>query len=124
MAYMFLWSIIERYAALRYHLGTKVGDDKIYKIEKENYYRKCLKKYIKEKRSIISLGKDGKLRKMYLDVDKINSPNYKALRYYFALRSNVVHRGKSVPNEFNTLRTSLCELYNIFNDVINNAFNE
>lgn len=119
MAYMFLWSIIERYAALRYHLGNRVRD-KISQIEDEPYFKKCIEKYIDIKnRSIISLNRYGtSLNETFLNKD------YSPLSYYFTLRSNVVHRGKSVPNEFDKLKTALNELYNIFFDVINNAFNE
>jgi len=119
MAYVFLWSIIERYATMRYCLG---GNDIYYlsknrqQINKDEYFKECLKHVVKDKRSVVRVND---LKEFSLD---ISNPNYNPLEYYYTIRSNVVHRGKSVPNDFDMLKLTLNELYCIFNDVINNAF--
>ncbi len=53
MAYMLLWTAIERYAGLKYHLGKRVTD-KVYKIADEKSFADALKKYVKKNRGIYS----------------------------------------------------------------------
>ncbi len=116
MAYMLLWTAMERYAGLKYHLGKRVTD-KVFKIADEQSFADALKKYVKKKRKIFSTID---LEKYTLDpVDP-----QKSIKYYYQVRSNVVHRGKSVSKDFDTIYYSLKELLAIFKDVLQDAFKE
>lgn len=114
MAYALLWSAIERYAGLRYHLGDKVYQ-KVSQIAEEKAFADSLKKNVKDKRIVYSATD---LKKCLLDP---NDPK-KAIGYYYQARSNVVHRGKAVTRDFNTIKKSLEELLAIFRDVLDETF--
>ncbi|MGC9342793.1 MAG: hypothetical protein ACP5E3_08840, partial [Bacteroidales bacterium] len=110
MAYILLWSALERYAGLKYHLGEKVIH-KIHKIAEEKSFIASLKKNVKKKRDIYSTTN---LKKYTLDP---NNPK-KSIDYYYQVRSNTVHRGKAVYRDFDRIRTSLEELLEIFKDIL------
>jgi hypothetical protein len=116
MAYGFLWSIIERYAGLKYNL-KKEPSKKIEFIEKEPTFIIGLEKYIKEKRKVYRIDN---LECIELDP---NNPK-KCLQYYYQIRSNTVHRGKAVFDDFKTIRLSLEELLKIFNDMLKESFDK
>ena len=117
MAYMLLWSSIERYASLRYHLGKDVWQ-KIRKIAEEPEFGASLSEIAQTHRSIQRADEPGK--KVHLDP---SNPR-KSLEYYYQVRSNMVHRGKSAIEDFKTVKTSLSELYEIFMRVKEAAFFE
>jgi len=114
MAYTLLWSAIERYAGLKYHLGRNVNE-KVFHIANENVFIDSLKKNVKSIRKIFSVTD---LKKYTLDS---NNPKG-SLKYYYQVRSNVVHRGKAVTHDFDTVKSSLEELLAIFKDLLNEAF--
>lgn len=114
MAYSFLWSAIERYAGLKYHLGKKV-DEKVFQIAKEKRFADSLRDHVREKRKAYSATD---LRKYTLDP---NNPE-KSIRYYYQVRSNSIHRGKAAMRDFYILKPSLEELLDIFKDLIKEAF--
>jgi len=116
MAYMLLWTAIERYAGLKYHLGKRVTD-KVYKIADEKSFADALKKYVKKNRGIYST--------VDLEQYTLNPANpQKSIKYYYQVRSNLVHRGKSVVIDFDIIHSSLEELLAIFKDVLQDAFEE
>ena len=114
MAYTLLWSAIERYAGLRYHLREKVTK-KVYRIAKEVCFKDSLKNKVASKRKIYSVTD---LKKYTLDP---NDPG-RSIKYYYQVRSNVVHRGKAVTCDFDTVKSSLEELLAIFKDLLKEAF--
>ena len=116
MAYTLLWSAIERYAGLRYHLGNKVNK-KVFRIVEEKCFTDSLKRNVKSVREVFSATD---LEKYTLDP---NDPG-KSIKYYYQVRSNVVHRGKAVTRDFDTVKLSLKELLVIFRDLLNEAFKE
>ncbi|EKD27882.1 MAG: hypothetical protein ACD_79C00511G0003 [uncultured bacterium] len=122
MAYVLLWSGLERYASLRYYLGkpNKTGQsiykDKILKIAEEEVFAKSLKNHIKQTRKVYS---SDELETCTLDPD---NPK-KSIEYYYQVRSNSVHRGKTIFDDFKTLQFSLHELLAIFKDLLNDAWN-
>lgn len=116
MAYTLLWSCIERYASLRYHLGSNVAK-KVQQIAKEDSFTDSLKRNVKNKRQLFSTTD---LRKYVLDPDD----PIKSIDYYYQVRSNAVHRGKAVVRDFETVKSSLRELLEIFKDILNKAFEE
>ena len=114
MAYLLLWSAVERYASLRYHLGTKVAE-KVIQIAKEPAFAESLQKHVFEKREIFRADRPGE--KEVLDMEKPE----KAIKYYYQVRSNITHRGKGIVRDFGVLEKSITELLAIFRDVIKEA---
>lgn len=114
MAYTLLWSAIERFASLRYHLGKKVNE-KVFRIAEEKCFIDSLKKNVISTRKVFSATD---LEKYTLNP---NDPG-QSIRYYYQVRSNVVHRGKAVTRDFDIVKLSLKELLAIFRDLLNEAF--
>ncbi len=114
MAYALLWTAIERYASLKYHLGKQVTH-KVYQIANEESFANALKKVVSDKREVFDTVK---LNKVTLDP---NNPK-KSLEYYYQVRSNSIHRGKTVVKDFDTVKKSLEELLEIFRIMLQNSF--
>ena len=117
MAYLLLWSAIERYAALRYHLGRGVRQ-KVLHIADESTFKK----------EVATLPDNGGLW-VY---NKANEPGKKAqfaptdpkksLDYYYQIRSNMTHRGKAEYSDFYRVHKALSELLPIFRKMLDDAF--
>lgn len=114
MAYTLLWSAIERYASFRYNLGDEVCK-KVFRIAEEKCFVESLKRNVISTRKVFNAAD---LEKYTLDP---NDPG-KSIRYYYQVRSNVVHRGKAVTRDFETVKSSLKELLEIFRDLLDDAF--
>ncbi len=121
MAYLLLWSAIERYVSLRYHLGDKVME-KVNALAGEAAFAEALQRFVSkdglEDRSVYRA--DQPDRKAFLDPD---NPK-KSLEYYYQIRSNITHRGKGVVLDYYRIKSSLEELLPIFRHVLKNAFAE
>lgn len=117
MAYLLLWSAIERYVSLRYHLGDKAAE-KVKNLAHEAAFRETLKEVVKEPRNLFRADDPGSGY-----VLSGAAPD-KSLLYYYQVRNNIVHRGKSSPHDHERLRLSLEELLVIFRAVLNDAFRE
>lgn len=115
MAYLLLWSSIERYVSLRYDLGGDHATAKILRLAREQAFASSLLEHVKERREIYRA--DRPSEKLVLDHE---SPE-KALRYFYQLRSNITHRGKGVVRDYGRIRESLEELLSIFRDVLTAA---
>jgi hypothetical protein len=114
MGYMLLWSSIERYAGLRYHLKGDVTK-KVQKIATEPCFADSLKKNVKKPRTL----------RRTTDLDKYTLDPHeprKSIDYYYGVRSNVVHRGKAVRKDFDILRSALGELLPIFRELLEEAW--
>jgi hypothetical protein len=117
MAYFLLWSAIERYTGLKYHLGTR-ATEKVMRLIDEECFADALKRHVKEQRApVYSTTKPATGRER---LDPANPKN--SLEYYYQVRSNAIHRGKASRNDFDTLRKSLEELLAIFREVLDSAF--
>ncbi len=114
MAYLLLWSSIERYVSLRYHLGNKVTE-KVGQLAHESAFAESLRQYVEGCREVYRADRPG--QKEVLDP---KSPD-KAVRYYYQVRSNIVHRGKGVVRDYDLLKNSLTELLPIFRKVLKAA---
>ncbi len=114
MAYSLLWSAIERFTGLKYHLGGKASE-KVYQIVNEKCFPDSLKRVVTDEREIFNTVDLGKCTLNPSDPDR-------SIRYYYQVRSNSIHRGKAVRRDFNTIKKSLSELLEIFKDVVNHAF--
>jgi hypothetical protein len=114
MAYLLLWSSIERYVSLRYHLGDRVAE-KVSQLAHEPAFAESLRQYVKGRREVYRADRPDK--KEVLDPQ---SPD-KAVRYYYQVRSNITHRGKGVVQDYKLLKDSLAELLSIFRQVLKAA---
>lgn len=114
MAYLLLWSSIERYVSLRYHLGDRVTE-KVNQLAREPAFTLGLKKRIKWVREVYRA--DRPTQKEVLDP---KSPE-KSIRYYYQIRSNITHRGKGAFNDYDRVRYSLAELLPTFREVLKAA---
>lgn len=122
MNYMLLWSAIERYSSLKYPYQSKGDNNKDF--SKEESFRIALKKYVHRKDTVYNAEK---LYSRTLEVkDHMNPTDYEeCIKYYYTVRSNVVHRGKMINmTDYNRLKFSLCELLKIFQDVLKDTFKE
>jgi hypothetical protein len=115
MAYLLLWSSIERYVSLRYHLGDEVTK-KINNLANEPAFIQALKDNVSNSRSIFRADRP----EDKVTLDPMNSKG--SLEYYYQIRSNITHRGKTVVKDHEILRDSLSELLNIFQSVLKAAF--
>ncbi len=114
MAYILLWSAVERYAGLKYHFGNN-ATEKVNRIADEKCFKDALEKIVTETREVYSTTK---LDKYTLDP----ADPKKSINYYYAVRSNSVHRGKAVHRDFDTIKSSLTELLFIFKELLRDSF--
>ncbi len=116
MAYMLLWTAIERYTSLRYHLRKKVMA-KIRHMAAEQGFIDGLKLYVMKDRKVYSTDAG---RAVTLSQ---NDPKH-SLDYYYQVRSNVTHRGKALMTDAALLDLCIKELLEIFRYTIVRAFEE
>lgn len=120
MAYLLLWTSIERYTALRYSLGPKPWE-RVKRIADEPAFMRALQEIVEPKSPPRTVNRaDHPTKKATLDY---NNP-LESVVYYYQIRSNLVHRGKAVYDDYETLSLSLRELLSIFRCVLEAAFEE
>lgn len=111
MAYMFLWTVMERYAALAY--GPSLGAmQKIRRLGEDRAFQQALKRLVRRKDEVYR-SSDPEDR---ADLDPDNG--VKSANYYYYVRSNITHRGKAAFNDAEKVRESLLELHKIFGEVL------
>lgn len=115
MAYMLLWTSIERYVTLRYGLGEGVMS-KIIQLRDDEYFCEMLKKHVNRRDQIFSTIDASKSAKL----NKDNAKN--SINFYYQVRCNITHRGKAAFEDFDRLRDSLYELGTVFKETLSNAF--
>ena len=114
MFYMLLWSSIDKYLSLCYGGWDqrKTVNEWAKWDEFKNAFRKHVDRY------------DTAYSSQGARSFKLNPDNARwAANYYYQIRCNVVHSGKSNYDDFNKLKQSLCELMMIFWDVLDASFN-
>jgi len=114
MAYLLLWTSIERYASLRYHL-KRDATKKVELVAKEPAFGDQLRNLVVEVRSVQRA--DEPDTKVEL---KPHNPS-DAMSYYYQVRSNMVHRGKGMPRDHGTVLMCCRELLLIFRHVLSVA---
>ena len=117
MAYLLLWTSIERYASLRYHLKDK-ATEKIWQIADEPAFCNALKRNVNGSRTVQRA--DDPTKSCLLTPDRPK----KTLEDYYQLRSNLVHRGKGVFSDHARVMASLEELLKIFEETRSAAFRD
>lgn len=106
MKYMLLWTILERFTFLRYSMGEEpVERNK--QLSTNTYFKDALHKFVNDERSVFRA--DNPECKETLNKD---NPN-KSIKYYYQLRCNITHRGKAVVRDYDIIRKSYDELFNI-----------
>lgn len=110
MAYLLLWSAIERFCSLAYGPG-KDPMKKLKPLSGEQAFKDALKYVVKKSRNVF----DSRNLKLYrLNADEPDS----SVNYYYGVRSNLTHRGKGAHNDGETVRLSLIELAEIFQQLL------
>lgn len=119
MYYMLLWSAIDRYCSLKYGAHYEQYELRSFFANDEAFItslRECLdENELKDRDKVYS---SNFLKPFELTTKK---PWY-AINYYYALRCNVVHRGKEPGNNIWNLKKSLVELLDIFECVLDKTF--
>jgi hypothetical protein len=115
MAYMLLWTAIERFAAFKYHLGER-ATEKVFQLASEPAFVSGVSQLVKEKREVVKTDDPG--TKVTLEPA---NPG-KALAYYYQVRSNITHRGKAAVRDHEILVKSLDELLELFRRVLHDEF--
>ena len=118
MNYMLLWSAIDRYLNLKY--GFNKQWENLVFLSEEEIFKKAILKHIPDCYETPVVYSHEDLRDYELDKQR----SLCCLRYYYAIRCNVVHSGKSCFMDFEVLAYSLCELLNILKDVLADTFGE
>ena len=126
MAYMLLWSAIERYCSFRYGLA---GDpmNKIKRMADDPAFAAALKEALKDQGEQGSTPRDITVFRADRPKDSCSlSPENpkKSIEYYYQIRCNATHRGKAVVRDHERLEKSLSELLFIFRKVLAAAFAE
>jgi hypothetical protein len=114
MAYLLLWSSIERYASLRYRLGGSVNK-KLGYLAEEAAFGAGLRERVNGRREVYRA--DSPSNKEILDRD---SPK-KSIYCYYQMRSNITHRGKTARMDQSWLKQSLEELLPTFREMLTAA---
>lgn len=119
MAYMLLWSAIERYTSLRYKLKGRIGP-KLDKLSEEEGFREGLRDVVGGREREIFRADDPN-ESYQLDSDRPRQ----SISYYYQIRNNITHRGKGIRQDFEILSSGLDQLYEIFTDhVLEEAFKD
>jgi hypothetical protein len=118
MAYLLLWSAIERYAGLQYNLGGKVSK-KVDQIATNPIFIKELSALPDDTLRTVFRG-DNPDTQYWL----VRDDPKKALDYYYQVRSNMTHRGKAVHADFAIVFQALSELAPIFRSMLDDAFKQ
>lgn len=109
MAYLLLWSSIERYNAFRFGLSAHSLDNRK-QMANLDRFRTGLKTEVPNWRIGEEIFSADRNKFYTLDPDNPEE----AIEYYYQVRSNVTHRGKSSGIEYDLMHASLDELYAIF----------
>ena len=112
-AYLLLWTIIERFCSLKY--GNIRPTEKIKKLAEDND--------INWELLLSNISRDDKIFRSDSGASFETISKKKgvkgALNYYYGIRSNVAHRGKSFIMDFERIEASLNELKLIFQNILN-----
>ena len=116
MNYILLWSAIERYSSIKYNKPKKKWNNEQFAKEKE--FKKGIKKFKDENHIPVYSTED-------LEIHEFNADDaVETLNYYYTFRCNIVHRGKSMYNDYKMLKTAADELLEIFKNILEDTFEE
>jgi hypothetical protein len=107
MAYLFLWVALERFCGLAYGPNLKPGE-KLKKLKDDLAFKDALKIVVKRTEKVT----DSRNPEKTLTLNSENPSS--SINYYYTIRSNLSHRGKTVWKDGEIVRLSLLELFEIF----------
>jgi hypothetical protein len=112
MAYLLLWSAIERYASLRW--GFAGGPvQRVRNLAREPAFSRALREHAQPGRVVYRADNPG-ASPLRLDPD---DPR-RAIDFYYQVRSNITHHGKAAHDELSLVLGCLDELHTIFREVL------
>ncbi|MGY4884881.1 MAG: hypothetical protein ACP5NZ_04860 [Nanobdellota archaeon] len=127
MAYMLLWSMIDRYVTLRYHMLNRISDseDSDYlEIANDKVFQKESDSFSPSRNKIFKSNSPDNYQ-YYNKRNDSDENNYKnRLKYFHQIRNNIVHRGKAYNNDIKLVYESLNGLLKIYKKVYKNALEE
>ena len=107
MAYLLLWSAIERYAALSYGPGLKPGQ-RVTKLGEDPLFASALARQVDREDTVVSSEDPSEEHAL-----SVSAPVHSA-NYFYKVRSNLSHRGKGAWREGEKVRLALRDLLEIF----------
>lgn len=116
MAYLLLWSALERYTTLRYGLGL-TPNKRITMLADDEMVRASIAKYVKAENQFKVYKSDDPERLFWCKADNPIS----TINALYQLRSNITHRGKSFDHDQVRLLKAAKILLDIFEDVLSEA---
>ena len=116
MHYMLLWSAIDRYCKLRYNQDSEY--DNRMKLADEKIFKEALNEYAKNKNRAVYTT-DNLVKRSFTK----ENPRY-CMNYYYTLRCNIVHRGKTSAKDVDMLEEATNELLNIFEYILDKTFKD
>ncbi len=127
MAYMFLWSIIERHNTMKYNIDIQ---NKMPKQREEfaadKLFKDAVKKFvpIADRRHMIVVNSSSERTVRVNDSDRHNSSYESIIKYYYQIRCNVVHRGKAGIDmkDGKLIKKALSQLYSIMEYMLSKEF--
>lgn len=119
MAYLLLWSVLERFSALA--IGPAVNPNK--RISELGRLGPVLDA-VKTLESPVRKAFDSRKPNAKPYVLDVRQKPEKAMSYYYAIRSNLSHRGKGAWRDAETVRLSLNELLTVMTAVLMNTVKE
>ncbi|MBR5503521.1 MAG: hypothetical protein IKV87_03610 [Methanobrevibacter sp.] len=125
MNYMLLWSAIDRYCKLKYNRESEFKNRE--ELSKEKLFEDALSQVFEGKfakydniRNYRPIFTTDDLTRREFDINKARY----CMNYFYTLRCNIVHRGKSNFKDVNLLYQATWDLLDIFEYILNETFNE
>lgn len=112
MAYLLLWSIIERYSSLAYGPRLNDRDRIIDRLGSDPQFAKIFCKRVSRKDKVSRT-----LNPISENVLDPNEPE-ESIKYYYQIRCNLSHRGKGAWTEAEKVRQSLREMFLIMSEML------
>jgi hypothetical protein len=112
MAYLLLWSAIERFASFAY--GPRLAPmEKVRRLGNDPLFLNALERIAPVSDRIVSDSRDPGKRK---SLNRAGANN--AALFYYQVRCNLSHRGKGAWSDGDMVRNSLTELFAIFEEML------
>lgn len=118
MNYMLLWAAIDRYGVLRY--GKNKQFDNLKCLAQEEFFKEAIFKYADVHNENPTVFSNEDYRSFQLDKNK----SLCSMRYYYGIRCNVVHMGKSSMDDYHGLKCALIELLFIYMHVLKQTLDD
>jgi hypothetical protein len=113
MRYLLLWSSIERFVTLRWGFANEIRP-RLKQLAEEPAFQVALGEHISRTDAVVFNSADP-AQVIRLDPSRPG----KAIDFYYQVRSNITHRGKSAYQDIRLVEDSLRELRAIFEHVLN-----